>query len=79
MIDTRALKIIIFENDLSQRKVARELNISEKTFYEKMKKGIFDSDEIEKMIDLLHIKNPMKIFFTKKVTYKDTKKNFKAG
>ena len=30
-----------------------------------MKKGVFGSDEIEKMIDYLNIEEPMPIFFAK--------------
>ena len=45
-----------------------------KTFYEKMKIGVFGSDEIQKMIDGLHIENPIDIFFAPEVTYKDTTK-----
>lgn len=33
-----------------------------------MNKGVFDSDEIENMIDILNIKNPIEIFFAKNVT-----------
>lgn len=63
MINTNKLKGIIAENNMSQRKVAKHLGITEKTFYEKMKKGIFNSDEMEKMVVLLKINNPMEIFF----------------
>ena len=38
-----------------------------------MKIGIFGSDEIDKMIELLEIKNPVPIFFTQCVTSKVTK------
>ena len=49
MIDTQKLKGIIAENGTSQRQVAFAIGITEKTFYEKMKKGIFGSNEIDKM------------------------------
>lgn len=68
MIDTNALKGIIVTKGYSQRKLAKELGITEKTFYSKMNKGVFDSDEIENMIDILNIKNPIEIFFAKNVT-----------
>lgn len=68
MIDTSSLVGIIYSRGLSQAKVANILGITPKTFYDKMKKGVFDSDEIEIMIDLLKIKNPIDIFFTKNVT-----------
>lgn len=63
MIDTNVLKGKIAENGLSQAKVAKEIGITPKTFYEKMNKGVFGSDEIEVMIKLLGIEEPSKIFF----------------
>jgi hypothetical protein len=39
-----------------------------KTFYLKMKKGVFGSDEMEKMIDYLKIDDPAAIFFAKTVS-----------
>lgn len=68
MVDTRRLKAIIVENDLTQEKVAKYLNIAPKTFYSKMKKAKFGSDEMEKMVELLHIEDPNKVFFAKNVT-----------
>ena len=68
MIRTDELKGIIAKNNYSQVKVAEMIGITPKTFYEKMKKGIFGSNEIEIMISLLHIENPTDIFFAEKVT-----------
>lgn len=68
MIRTDELKGIIAKNNYSQAKVAEVIGITPKTFYEKMKKGIFGSNEIEIMISLLHIENPTDIFFVEKVT-----------
>lgn len=66
MVNTAELRGIIAKNGKTQTDVARMLNITPKTFYMRMKKGIFGSDEIQIMIDELHIDNPMNIFFTKK-------------
>lgn len=68
MIATEKLRGIIAEQGLSQRKVAKFLGISEKTFYAKMKRGVFDSDEMAEMISLLKIQNPSEIFFAEKGT-----------
>ena len=68
MIDTQKLKGIIAENGTSQRQVAFAIGIAEKTFYEKMKKGIFGSNEIDKMIELLKIDDPIPIFFKQCLT-----------
>ena len=66
LIDTKKLKEIIALNGLTQKKVAVRIGMSEKTFYQKMKKGIFGSNEIQKMINLLQIKEPEEIFFSGK-------------
>lgn len=58
------LRGIIAERGLSQRKVAQYLGITEKTFYSKMKKGVFGTDEVKKMVELLKIDNPVDIFLS---------------
>lgn len=65
MIKTDELRGIIAKNGLSQSDVALKIGITPKTFYEKMKTGVFGSKEIQIMIDELHIDNPMDIFFAK--------------
>lgn len=72
MIRTDELKGIIAKNGLSQSRVAKILGITPKTFYNKMKSGVFGSDEIQIMIDSLSIDNPVDIFFANEVTQKDT-------
>ena len=69
MIRTDELRGVIAKNGYSQSDVAKMLGITPKTFYDKMKKGVFDSDEIEIMIEILHIEDPVKIFFVKKVLF----------
>ncbi|MFR4165692.1 MAG: helix-turn-helix domain-containing protein [Dorea formicigenerans] len=66
MIKTDELRGIIAKNGLSQSDVAKMIGVTPKTFYEKMKNGVFGSDEIQIMIDELHIDNPMPIFFAHK-------------
>ena len=68
MIQTDKLKGIIVEKGYSQNEVAKAIGITPKTFYDKMKKGIFGSDEIQTMIDLLNIEDPVSIFFVNKVS-----------
>lgn len=65
MIKTDDLRGLIAKNGLSQSDLAKRIGIAPKTFYEKMQKGIFGSDEIQIMIDVLHIENPADIFFAK--------------
>lgn len=68
MLDKNALRAEIVRNGMTQKDVAVELNMSEKTFISRMKKGVFGTDEVEKMITVLNIKNPQAIFFAKEVT-----------
>ena len=68
MIDTNKLRGVIAERGESQASVAKALGITPKTFYEKMKSGVFGSDEIYLMIKKLKIDNPVEIFFVDKVT-----------
>ena len=63
MVDTNKLKSIIVLNDMTQESVARAIGITPKTFYLKMKKRVFGSDEIEKMMKVLKIDDPMPVFF----------------
>ena len=65
MIKTDDLRGIIAKNGLSQTDVAKMIGVTPKTFFEKIKNGVFGSDEIQIMIDELHIENPMPIFFAK--------------
>ena len=66
MVDSDKLRGIIAERGMSQRQVAKRLGIAEKTFYAKMDRRVFGTDEVEVMIDLLRIDNPVEIFFAKK-------------
>lgn len=68
MVDTNKLRGIIAENGKTQSDVAKMIGITPKTFYTRMDRGVFGSDEIQIMIDKLHIQNPMDIFFAKEVT-----------
>lgn len=63
MIKVDKLRGVIAEKGFSQSEVAKMIGITPKTFYGKMKNGVFGSDEIQIMIDNLAIEEPMKIFF----------------
>lgn len=63
MILTNKLIGIMAEKGISQAEMARRIGITPKTFYEKMSKGVFWSDEIEIMVKKLNMANPWDIFF----------------
>ena len=68
MINVNKLRGIMAEKNRSGIHMARVIKKTPKTFYEKMKKGVFDSDEISAMVEDLEIENPMEIFFADEVT-----------
>ena len=66
MVAVDKLRGIIAERGMSQRQLAQKLGMSEKTFYNKMQKGIFGTDEVERMVEILSIQNPIDIFLVQK-------------
>lgn len=70
MVDSRALAGIIVSRGKTQKDVAKHLGMTPKTFYAKMKKGVFGSDEMEGMIEFLDIEMSaaIPVFFAEKVT-----------
>ena len=68
MIDVNKLKGKYVEKGYTGKDVAKIIGKTPKTFYQKMKIGRFDSDEIKAMVEALDIKNPSEIFFASEVT-----------
>lgn len=68
MLDRNALRAEIVRNGFTQKDIAKNLGISEKTLIARMKRGVFGTDEVEKLIILLDIKDPQSVFFAKAVT-----------
>jgi transcriptional regulator with XRE-family HTH domain len=65
MIDVKTLKSIIKKKGFTQKEVAIKLGISKSALSSKLNKGVFGSEDIEKLIRLLDITNPLSIFFVK--------------
>lgn len=68
MIDVNKLRGRMAEKGRSGQDMAKVIGKTPKTFYSKMKAGVFDSDEIEAMVKDLEITNPLEIFFAEEVT-----------
>ena len=66
MVNTDKLRGIFRENRISIAKAAEIAGISEATMHRKLNSGVFGTDEIDKLIEALNIKNPMEIFFTQR-------------
>ncbi len=63
MVNISELKAEMARNNYTQEKLAKVLGITTRTLSNKMQKRVFGTDEMEKMIVVLNIKEPMKIFF----------------
>ena len=72
MVDAMKLKSVIVLRGKTQQDVAINIGMAPKTFYDKVKKGIFGSDEIEAIVEYLEIDEPVPIFFPSWVTSKVT-------
>ena len=68
MIDVNKLKGRMAEMGRTGQDMAKVIRKTPKTFYSKMQKGVFDSDEISAMVDDLDIDDPASIFFANEVT-----------
>ena len=68
MVNIQKLRGLMAEKNRTGKDMARVIKKTPKTFYAKMKKGVFDSDEILAIVEDLAIKNPMDIFFAEEVT-----------
>ena len=69
MVNVKKLRGLMAEKGRSGKDMARVIKKTPKTFYEKMKKGVFDSDEITAIVEDLAITNPLEIFFAEEVTH----------
>ena len=58
------LRGIIVSKGMTQEQVARRIGMAPKTFYNKMKKGVFGTDEVLAMVELLDIGDPADIFLS---------------
>lgn len=72
MVNTDELRGIFAKNKKTQTDIAKMIGVTPKTFYLRMQKGVFGSDEIQIMINELNIENPMEIFFAQEVTQRVT-------
>ena len=68
MLDVKSLKAEMVRNGYTQKSLARAIGITPRTFATRLKTQDFGSKEIEIMIELLKLDEPMKIFFAGKVT-----------
>ena len=69
MVDVNKLRGAIRANGLTQAEFAQKLGVCEQTLSRKLNRGVFDSNEMQAMIDILHLEDPCSIFFAQQVAY----------
>ena len=72
MLNVPEFKAAMVRKGYTQKALAEKLGISTKTFCGRLKSKRFGTEEIEKLIPILEISDPMSIFFDGVVTLKDT-------
>ncbi|MBR6873074.1 MAG: helix-turn-helix domain-containing protein [Ruminococcus sp.] len=79
MLNVPEFKAAMVRKGYNQKTLAEKLGISERTFCERIKMKRFGTEEIEKLIPLLEIRDPMTIFFDGVVTCKVTDQGKEAN
>lgn len=79
MLNVLEFKAAMVRKGFTQKSIAQHLGISEKTLCSRIKNKRFGTNEIEQLIPLLDINNPMQIFFDGIVTSKDTQSQDQKG
>lgn len=64
MVKVNELRGLMVARGYTQEQLAKKMGISSRTLSTRFRKGIFQSDEMELLIEILEIKNPSYIFFS---------------
>lgn len=68
MVRTDKIRGLMAEKNITGKFMAKAMGITPNTFSAKMKSGVFNSDEMQVIVEVLSIEDPMPIFFAPKVT-----------
>ena len=63
MLDVQALKAEMVRNGYTQETLSKELGMTSRTFQNRLKAKDFGLNEIDIMVSVLKLKNPLSIFF----------------
>lgn len=63
MVNTNKLRSLWIEQGMTQTEVAEKIGLSTRVMSSRMSKKWFGSDEIEKLIKVLNISEPVSVFF----------------
>ena len=64
VVNIAELRAELARKQLTQKQLAKLIGMSEQTLSRRMKTRVFGSDEIEKIIRVLDLKDPVGIFFS---------------
>jgi len=67
MLNRNLLKAEMAAKGYNQKRLCQEIGMPEPTFSRKLKKGVFGTDEVMKICDVLEIMEPVPIFLAKNV------------
>ena len=65
MINVKLLKAEIVKNGMTQDEFCKKIDMAHSTFIRKMRVGVVTTEEAQRMIQILEIKNPAEIFLQK--------------
>lgn len=63
MVDQKKIKALMVEHDLTGKMMAARMGMSDKTFYRKLNSGNFGTVEMNKLVEILDIRDPAEVFF----------------
>ena len=66
MFSKNELRAELARKGYTQKSLAEKIGMTPKTLYLKMKTGKFGTDEVNKIMEVLNIQDPIPIFFAKK-------------
>lgn len=69
MLNVPEFKAAMVRKGYTQKALSKILGISEKTFSDRLKKKRFGTEEIEQLIPILEINDPVAVFFDGIVTF----------
>lgn len=65
MVDTDRLRELMAARGLTQKQAAAALGMTGRSFYNRLKAGIFTTVQAERLSELLGIADPAEVFFAK--------------
>lgn len=75
MFDKNRFRAQLVLIGMTMKELAEQLGIDESTLYRKVSSdGNFTREEINRMISIMHIEDPMGIFFARKLAFTQDKK-----